>query len=37
MPPAAQTATADVAVIEKSSYIDWSGVFVGAIVASALS
>ena len=37
MPPAAQALPAEVAVIEKSSYIDWSGVFVGAIVASALS
>ena len=37
MPPAAHTVPADIAVIEKSSYIDWSGVFVGAIVASALS
>ena len=37
MPPSANTVSADVAVIEKSSYIDWSGVFVGAIVATALS
>ena len=37
MPPAAHTVPAEIAVIEKSSYIDWSGVFVGAIVASALS
>ena len=37
MPPAAHTVPADIAVIEKSSYIDWSGVVVGAIVASALS
>ncbi len=37
MPPAAHTGSADIAVIEKPSYIDWSGVFVGAIVASALS
>jgi hypothetical protein len=37
MPAATHTVPADVAVIEKSSYIDWSGVFVGAIVASALS
>jgi hypothetical protein len=37
MPPAANAVSADIAVIEKSSYIDWSGVFVGAIVASALS
>ena len=37
MPPAAHTVPADIAVIEKPSYIDWSGVFVDAIVASALS
>lgn len=37
MPPATRTVPADIAVVEKSSYIDWSGVFVGAIVASALS
>jgi hypothetical protein len=37
MRAAPQTFPADAAVIEKSSYIDWSGVFVGAVVASALS
>ena len=37
MPPSANTVPADIAVIEKSSYIDWSGVFVGAIVATAVS
>lgn len=37
MPPSAQTFPSDTAVIDKPSYIDWSGVFVGAIVASALS
>ena len=37
MPPAAHTVPADIAVIEKPSYIDWSGVFVGAVVATAVS
>ncbi len=37
MPPAARTVPADLAVIEKPSYIDWSGVFVGAVVATAVS
>ena len=37
MPPAAHTISADTAVVETSSYIDWSGVFVGAIVATATS
>jgi hypothetical protein len=37
MPPSAQTFPSETAVIDKPSYIDWSGVFVGAIVASALS
>jgi hypothetical protein len=37
MRAAPQTFAADTAVIEQSSYIDWSGVLVGAVVASALS
>jgi hypothetical protein len=37
MPPSAHTFPSDTGVIDKPSYIDWSGVFVGAIVASAIS
>lgn len=38
MPPATTTTIpAEMAVMEKPHYIDWSGVFVGAIVATALS
>lgn len=37
MPPSIRTLPADIAVAEHSSYIDWSGVIVGAIIASALS
>jgi hypothetical protein len=37
MPASANTFPSEAAVIDKPSYIDWSGVFVGAIVASAIS
>lgn len=37
MPPTMQAVTADVTPIEKSSYIDWSGILVGALTTTALS